>query len=282
MNRIPGIAFCCALALVAIPGATARQSQNSAESAPALPPYAELAGQVLASPIIVDATVREAIRLKGPQALNVPNGFGRFYIVADVAALIRGKDAIPTRVEYVADVPLDARGRAPKLKKQRVLLFARPVPGQPAQLQLVDIASQRPWNAPLDAMVRDVTRAVLAPDAPPEITGVGNAFHVPGTLPGEGETQIFLMTARSDPLSLQILRRPGQAPTWAVSLGEIVDDSAGPPARDTLLWYRLACGLPRALPDSSLSAEEPDNARIAREDYAMVLRALGPCEPRAY
>ena len=33
----------------------------------------------------------------------------------------------------------------------------------------------------------------------------------------------------------------------AISLSEIVDDSAGPPQRDTLLWYRLACALPRAL-----------------------------------
>ena len=81
---------------------------------------------------------------------------------------------------------------------------------------------------------------VVAPDAPPAITGLGNAFHVPGTLPGEGETQIFVQTATGAPISLSILRRPGEQRRWAVALGEVVDDAAAPPPRDTLLWYRLA------------------------------------------
>src|SRR3546814_1145016 len=40
----------------------------------------------------------------------------------------------------------------------------------------------------------------VAADAPPVITGVGCAFHVPGSLPGEGETQIFLATADGSPV----------------------------------------------------------------------------------
>ena len=125
--------------------------------------------------------------------------------------------------------------------------------------------------------MRGITKDVLAADAPPTITGVGNAFHVPGTLPGEGETQVFLQTANGAPVSLQILRRPGEQPRWSVSLGDIVDEGAGPPARDTLLWYRLACGLPRELPATAFEAEDA-NARLAREDYATVLASLGPCE----
>ena len=78
-------------------------------------------------------------------------------------------------------------------------------------------------------------------------------------------------------MSLQILRRPGQQPRWSVSLGEIVDESAGAPPKDSLLWYRLACGLPRQLPDSAVGGEDPDNARAARADYGVVLRELGPC-----
>jgi hypothetical protein len=106
---------------------------------------------------------------------------------------------------------------------------------------------------------------------------VGAAFHVPGSLPGEGETQIFLQTVDSRPVSLSILRRPGEQPRWSVSLGEIVDEAAGPPARDTLLWYRLACGLPASLPTTTTADLDPAAAAVAREDYAFVLTALGPC-----
>src|SRR3546814_13668580 len=74
-----------------------------------------------------------------------------------------------------------------------------------------------------------------------KITEVGDAFHVPGTIPGESETQIFLRTSDQRPVSLSVLRRPGEAPKWSVSLDEMVDESSAPAGRDTLLWYRLAC-----------------------------------------
>jgi hypothetical protein len=207
----------------------------------------------------------------------VAPGRARFYIEADVTALIRGSSAVPPRIGYVADLPLTDRGREPKLKKQRVLLFARAVPNRADQVQLTGLDNQRTWTPELDALVRGIAREVVAADAPPAVTGVGNAFHVPGSLPGEGETQVFLQTANGAPVSLQILRRPGEQPRWSVSLGDIVDESAGPPRPNTLLWYRLACGLPRALPSESLESGDPANAATAREDYAMVLRALGPC-----
>ncbi|MBX3594656.1 MAG: hypothetical protein KF783_09305 [Sphingomonas sp.] len=229
------------------------------------------------SSAIVDARIRSAVRITGAEAANVAPGRVRFYVEADVLALIRAPDALATRVGYVVDVPLDPRGRVPKLNKRRVLVFARPVPGRAGMLQLTGLDAQRDWSAELDAMVRRITREVVAPDAPPAITGLGNAFHVPGTLPGEGETQIFVQTATGAPISLSILRRPGEQRRWAVALGEIVDDAAGPPPRDTLLWYRLACGLPRALPAASLAAEDPANAATAREDYQFVLDQLGPC-----
>ena len=78
-------------------------------------------------------------------------------------------------------------------------------------------------------------------------------------------------------MSLQILRRPGEEPRWSVSLGDIVDESAGAPQPNTFLWYRLACGLPRALPPESVESDDPQNAAIAREDYQFVLRSLGRC-----
>ncbi len=239
--------------------------------------YAEVADRVIAAPAIIDATIREASRLKPEEAPGIRPGFARFYVVADVAALIRGPAGLSSRLSYIADVPLDSRGKAPKLKKMRVLLFARPVTGRAAEVQLVSLDGQRPWTPALDALTRSIAREVLAADAPPTVVGLGNAFHVAGSLPGEGETQIFINTTDGRPVSLSILRRPGEQPRWAVALSEIVDDAARPPERDTLLWYRLACGLPRALPDRSVASMEPADAAIAREDYAFVLNALGPC-----
>ena len=62
-----------------------------------------------------------------------------------------------------------------------------------------------------------------------------------------------------------------------VATGEIIDESAEAPARDTLLWYRLACGLPHALPPRSLAESGPEEAAAIREDYAFVLADLGSC-----
>lgn len=239
--------------------------------------YADLADLVIAAPIIADATIRSAVRLKGPEAAGVAPGFVRFYVEADITALVRGAGGLPPRIGYLADIAADSSGRLPKLKKMRVLLFARPVAGNPGQIQLVAPDAQIAWTAADDARIRAIAQALVAADAPPVITGVGNAFHVPGALPGEGETQVFLTTANGAPVSLTVLRRPGEQPRWAVALSEIVDEAAAPPARDTLLWYRLACALPGTLPDRSTASLAAADATVAREDYAFVLARLGPC-----
>lgn len=251
---------------------------GQAVAAPAMA-YAEVADLVLQAPLVIDVTIRSATRISGAEAAGVRSGQIRFYVEADVGALVRGNGALPARIGYLVDVPLDFRGRPPRLKRERVLVFARPVPGRPDQVQLVALDAQRNWSPAVDATVRQVVRETLDPAAPPEITGIGNVFHVPGTLPGEGETQVFLQTADGNPVSLLVLRRPNQAPRWAVSLGDIVDESAGAPQRDTLAWYRLACGLPRTLPERSVATLEGEAARIAQEDYRFILNALGQCRP---
>lgn len=265
-------------AILLVPLQSSAQPAPDAAVAPAAgPDYADMAELVIASPMVVDATIRATSRIKGAEAASVPAGVARFYVEADVTALVRGPDAIPPRVGYLLDAPLDSNGRVPKYKKARVLLFARPVAGRADQVQLVTPGAQRAWSPPADALARKIVGELVASDTPPDITGVGNAFHVPGSLPGEGETQVFLTTADRRPVSLSILRRPGEPPRWAVALSEIVDDSAAPPRRDTLLWYRLACGLPRDLPERSTASIAPDDAAKAREDYSFVLQQLGTC-----
>ena len=263
--------------------AAAQMPQNSAgfatnaASATSAIPYADIADLVIASPIIADATIRSALKLKGADAAGVAPGVTRFYVEADLVALVRGAGGLPPRIGYLLDVRPDSMGQLPKLKKMRVLLFGRPVPGVPNQIQLSAPDAQIAWSPAEDQRVRAIAQSLVAADAPPIVTGVGNAFHVPGALPGEGETQVFLTTANGAPVSLTVLRRPGERPRWAVALSEIVDEAAAPPSRDTLLWYRLACALPASLPDRSTASLDPANADLARQDYRFVLEQLGPC-----
>lgn len=279
------------IALLAVPagaGQTPRQPQDSPNTAPATSGrplretpagigYADIADLVLSAPVIADATVRSTAKIKPAEAPNLAPGFVRLYIEVDVTALIRGADGLPPRIGYLLDIAPDPAGKVPKFKKARVLIFAKPVAGAGNQVQLVAPDAQIDWTPTADALARKIAADALATDAPPVITGIGNAFHVAGALPGEGETQIFLTTADQRPVSLSVLRRPGEQPRWAVALSEIVDESAAPPAPETLLWYRMACALPPTLPERSTGSLEAADAAIAREDYAYVLAALGPC-----
>ena len=174
-------------------------------------------------------------------------------------------------------MPLDAANRPPRLKKQKLILLARTIPGKPGTLQLVARGAQLAWSPALEERLRAILQDANSASAPPVVTGVGHAFHVAGSIPGEGETQIFLKTADNRPVSLNIQRHPGEDPRWALSLGEIVDDTAAAPQRDTLLWYRLACALPRSLPDDAVADQTPDDAAQARADYRLVLSSLGAC-----
>ncbi len=292
MNPLfPVTASALSLALVALPVRAAQapvapqvSASNDAVSGAAMQQdpaggigYADIADLVLSAPIIADATVRSTSKIKAAEAPNLAPGLVRLYVEVDVTALVRGADGLPPRIGYLLDVMPDSAGRVPKFKKARVLIFARPVAGAVNQVQLVAPDAQLDWTPASDARARRIAKDALASEAPPVITGVGNAFHVAGALPGEGETQIFLTTADQRPVSLSILRRPGEQPRWAVALSEIVDESAAPPAPETLLWYRMACALPPTLPERSTTSLEAADATIAREDYAFVQAALGPC-----
>jgi hypothetical protein len=197
---------------------------------------------------------------------------------ADIVSLLRAPGGLPPRVRYLADMNNDAAGKPPRVKrKAEYLILGTPVPGRPGELKLVAPDAQLPWSQAYEGRLREIVKEVVSPDAPPRIVGVGRAFHVPGTLPGESETQLFLVTADRQPISLTILRRPGVQPSWAVALGEIVDEAAEPPRPNSLLWYRLACGLPQSLPPQSLAESDPAAAAAIRQDYALVLQQLGAC-----
>jgi hypothetical protein len=239
--------------------------------------FSDIADLVVISPLIVDVTVRNVRKLSAEQSAGVPASFERVLVEADVMALIRGQGGITPRVRFLLDVPKNAKGRIPKLQKQRIYLFGRQVTGRPGEVQLARPNALALFSTTNDALVRAITKEAVQANAPRRITSVSSAFHSAGTVLGEGETQIFLKTDNDQPLSLTILSRPGQQKTWAVSTAEVIDASATAPQRFTLLWYRLACGLPRALPSDRVEgASNADTAR-AQADYRFVIESLGPC-----
>lgn len=239
--------------------------------------YADIADSVSIAPIVAVATIVRAQRLKGDLAAGVAEGQVRFLVTAKLSALLRGASGLPQRIGYLLDLPLDAKGRPPRLRKRKVVLAGMPVPGKPANIQLISPRAQLDWSEAVETQIRSIVTEAVAPDAPPRIIGIGNAFHVRGSLPGESETQIFLKTVGDQPVSLNVLRRPGEDTQWAVALGEMIDDAAKAPSHDTLLWYRLACFLPPILPAASVAGLEADDAAATNADYRFVISALGPC-----
>ena len=244
----------------------------------AAPTYADLADLALSAPVAAHVRVAKASALKVQTARDVAPNLARFVVDAQVVSLIRAPESVPARITYVVDLPRDAKGRAPKLKKgTEFLVLAAPVAGRSGEIRLAAPDAQVAYAPDRADTVRAILREAASREAPPRISGIGRAFHVPGAIPGESETQIFLLTADNRPVSLSVLRRPGETPLWSVALSEIVDDSAAPPARDTLLWYRLACTLPSALPGRSLAEADAAGAAAIRADYRLILERLGPC-----
>lgn len=268
------------IALLALPAPSV-----SAQAAPATmpaaapqPTYADLATLADAAPLVVRAQIRRQTTIPADRAASLAPGHARLLVEARTGALIAGNTPLGEGLRYLVDVPLDARARVPKLNKRQVLLFARTVAGRPGELQLVSRAAQLDWTPAVEAALRPILAELAAPGAPGRIAGVRDALAVAGNLAGESESQIFLATQSGAPASLTVLRRPGMAPAWGVSWGEIVDQAAGAPPRGTLGWYRLACTLPPRLPAGANLAHDPAARTLVERDYALVIDQLGPCE----
>ena len=267
-----------ALAAHAVQGSTAFAAESRVSGALPVerPAYSDLADLADGAGIVAIAQVRKVSRLKPEQAPGVRPGWARVYVEAKTTSLLYG-GGLGESLKYLADVKLDAKGGLPKLKKASVVLFANPVAGRPGELRLVAPDAQIAADPATVTQVRTLLGELYGANAAPRVTGVREAIHVPGNLAGEGETQVFMATERGDPVSLTIVRRPGASPVWGVSLSEIVDQAAKPPARETLTWYRLACFLPADLPREAILSGSAEDRRIAAEDYRLVMRDLGAC-----
>lgn len=247
--------------------------------------YADLVGLTESSPLVIFAELKKLIPIPLPKDASPFTKVQRAYFEAQGIDLLSGSGSVSASMRYLADVPLDSRGKMPNPKKQMVLLFARPTPetlgkGGPQggdDIQLVSPDAQLPWSKPLESEIRKILNDLAAPDSPPHITGINMALYQQGDLAGEGETQIFLTTAKGTPAAIIIQHKPGQSAHWAASFSEVVDAAKAPPAPETLEWYRLACSLPETLPSAANLGETQDAKDQAVADYALVRRDLGPC-----
>lgn len=257
------------------------QAQQPIAAAPVAPPvatYADVATLLEKARVVARVEVRRQVPLEPERQVGVAPGKVRLYIQARTETLLVGNAPVGESLTLLADVPLDAKGKPPKLRKQRFLVFAVPVAGRPGELQLVAPDAMLPAGPALEQQVRTIATQLLSPDAPPKVTGVRDVMSVRGNLAGESETQMFLETATGAPVSVTVVRRPSMRPEWGVSWTEIVDQSAAPPLRDTLAWYRLACALPARLPASAFLQTESASRFQAQADYDYVLQQLGPCD----
>lgn len=246
--------------------------------------YADLADLAATAPITLRGQIKSATQLKADRAPGLAAGHARFYVESQIIAPIRTVGPMASTVNYLVDLPLSSDGKAPKLrKKQPVLIFAQPVAGNlpgsfsTSSIRLIAPDAQLPWDSATEAQVRAILSEAVQRGAPPKITGIANGFHVPGSLPGEGETQLFLDTASGEPVSITILTAADGSRRWSAAFGEVVDDRNPRPRTATLGWYRLACGLPAQLPIEKLGGTAPEDRRRAAADYGFVMRELGQC-----
>jgi hypothetical protein len=261
MRRAAAVLLALAASLVA-PGAALAQRAAppiAAQPAPPLASYADFAALTEQASVVAIVEVRDQAVVEPARAPGLAPGHARLYLEGRTQALLAGGAALGESVVYLADVPLTAKGKAPKLRKQRFIVFADPATPETEQL------------------ARTVIAALAAPDAPPALTGVRDVMSVAGNLTGESETQLFLETATGTPVSLTVIRRPGMNPQWGVSWSEIVDQAARPPAPETVEWYRLACFLPPRLPRDAFLQDDRAAHTRAEADYAFILEQLGGC-----
>lgn len=249
---------------------------------PARAAVADVARLVSRSDVILRGTITKAQKLSPKEAPGLAPGHVRHLVRADVAALIMAPGIMDAQVTYLVDVVRDSRGKLPKLTKMPVLLFLDQVRGPRGGWRLADLDAQRMWNSAEENEARRLAAERQAEKLEGlHLTGFGSGFHVPGNVPGESETQIFLKTANAMPVSLIILRRPGQAPRYRMVTGDIINETDGEIRPASLLWYHVACTLPATLP-SDMGEGQPEEHRAALvRDYASLRADIGACDAPA-
>jgi len=265
-------------AVICVPASRVIAQDSSLATSPEIVlPYAGIVELAQASDIVARVMVTDQAQVRAERAPGLKPGEARLYVEAETQALLSGSSGIGAAVAFLVDLPLDERGKAPRIKKEQFLVFADLVRSRPGTVQLVSADALQPATAQIEAATRRVLTQMAQGNRPPVITGIREVISVAGNLAGESETQIFLETDTGAPVSLSVIRRPSMLPRWGVSWNEIVDASASAPAPETLEWYALACHLPAAMPRGAFLQGDPQSQARAQADYRVILDSLGPC-----
>ncbi|MEO0500109.1 MAG: hypothetical protein AAF205_06065, partial [Pseudomonadota bacterium] len=224
------------------------------------PGQADFADLTLNARTILSARIDKTKRVKEKRAPGLAPGFGRLLVRANVESVVAAPSAVPGRIEYLVDLPLDARGKVPEIEERKVLLFLDREHA-PGEFVLSHKYGQQMWSVERETVAKrfaaervDPAMLALKPER------ILSAFNVPGTLPGESESQIFIETESGNPMSLVILNRPDQEPRYAIATSDIIDASAAPPEAGSLAATLLACDLPETLPDTVLEERPAEMA----------------------
>jgi len=244
------------------------------------PTYADLVIFARNADLVAIVTVDDQATFPPERAPDVSPSRVRLYLETLTRNLLASATGVGESLVFVNDFDRQADGDAPDLEERNYLIFANQVAARPGEVQLISSRAMFPAGPVIEERVRRVLRQLASGESVPEVVAVRDVISVPGNLVGESETQMFIETRSGAPVSLSVIRRPGMAPQWGVSLGEIVDSSARPPERESLTWFGFACFLPKQLPDSAFLQSDRESQRRARADYALVLAELGPCERR--
>ena len=164
--------------------------------------YADIVDLADKSPLVLRAKIRDQATVEPERSPGLAPGHVRLYVEAETTALIAGNVPVGESLRYLVDLPLDAKGKAPKLKKQDVVLFARTVPGRPAEMQLVEADPQfvGPLGGPDGFMLQASSPAVGAGarvDDLPATDYFGNALPASGPL-DVGAHQVSIGTSTGD------------------------------------------------------------------------------------
>lgn len=277
MHGMTGRYCAAALALALSAAASAQPAASPATNESAMGEWTALADLALASPVILRGTVERVRRISGKAAADVPPGEARLLVEVELADVMKTPDILPAKAEWLWQGRLGEDGKAPFRKGDIVLGFlSAPTAGpKPDVLQyrLTASGGQRAWTAERETAVRALLTDAAAGGAV-MVTGVSDGFHTQGAVEGISESQFFLGTSVGKPLTLVVNRNGDAAPTVRVATGDVISASARPVVPRTLVWRGLACGLPKTLP-----APLATDAGLAA-DYALALRAIGPCGER--
>ncbi len=243
--------------------------------------YPVVARLYLSSPVVARGLVKGQSKLgkKENAALPpLPTGQGRAMLDVELQAVLKAPDALPAKLKFLWQGPLDAKNKVPSLKKQSLLLFLSTVTSSGVTgYGLTDINSVRPWSAAEEAQLRAIAAAAQDPaQRGLAIKGVRTTFvTVPEDSNSAPYVHILFVTQNGAPLAA-ILEKPSGQWTLRTTVTDL-DQDAQAIERQSLLWYHMACGLPAEPPAVVTEQPSEQERTLAREAWRGMLEQLGPC-----